>query len=96
MRFYISQSAGLRVCVTEHRDIAITVTVGNDIEGTDFFGRDVVYKTLITESEIDGNRKHACHVIVPFPLFKSRITKRRVREAIESWEEAIDDLLDNK
>lgn len=96
IRFSLSQEVGRVVGGTKYRGHTIKVTVGNDIVGTDWKGTNKIFKTLITESEVNGEKLNAGHVIKT-EFFESRITRRRIREAVESWKEMLDILLeDNK
>ena len=96
MRYsFKTKQAGDCVARGEHKVVAYEVIVGNDIKHTNFLRIVRVYKTLITRSEVDGKEQHACHVIVT-RFSKSRITMKRIDEAVESWKECIEELLNNK
>lgn len=95
LRFSLSQETGRVVGGTKYRGYTIKVIVGNDIVGTDWKGTNKVFKTLITESEVNGEKLHAGHVIKT-DLLPSRVTRRRIREAVESWKEMLDILLDKE
>lgn len=92
IRLFENRIAGDLVAHGVHKGIAWQCIVGNDIQGTGIFGEKRTYRTLITQSIIDGKRHYACHVIMT-RWTKSKINSTRIKEAIESWKCVLDEHL---